>query len=350
VLWLSFRQSRTQIVLAACLLVALALVVVIVGSQALSAYHASVGSGTLNGFVAKYQKMGQWLSGLVLVVPGLIGVFWGAPLLARELESGTFRLAWTQSISRARWTLCRLGLLGLAGMAVAGLCSLLVSWWSSPLDIAVGSGPYANFDVRGIVPVAYAAFAFSLGVAAGAVIRQTVAAMGVTLVLFAAVRATFREWVRPHLMTPLVSRTPFTVTSPQRIQIGGNLPHGSWVVSSSLVNRAGHAVNGGVFGLFNNISADVSPTGVSLPGVGSCSNLTSSATQHLTHSAKQIGNPNSVSDLVARCVNQLHLSTVTTYQPDNRYWPFQAYESLVFLVAAAAVGAFTLWWVRRRIG
>jgi hypothetical protein len=298
VLWLSVRQFRTQVVLAACVLVALAVVVVIVGSQALSDYHATVISGTLNDFVDKYQSMGQWLSGLVLVVPGLIGVFWGAPLLARELESGTFRLAWTQSISRTRWTLCKLGLLGLAGMAVAGLCSLLVTWWSSSLDLAVGTGPFANFDVRGIVPVAYAAFAFTLGVAAGAVIRQTVAAMGVTLVLFAAVRVMFREWLRPHLMAPVVARTPFTVTSLRRIQIGAHLPQGAWMVSSSLVNGAGHAVNGGVVGLFNNLSAAVSRSDVSLPGVGSCPNL--------TPSAKQLGNPNAVSGLVTRCVNQLH--------------------------------------------
>ena len=54
-------------------------------------------------------------------------------------------------------------------------------------------------------------------------------------------------------------------------------------------------------------------------------------------------------DLVQRCVNQLHLTSVTTYQPSNRYWPFQIYETLLFVVAALAVGAFALWWVRRRL-
>ena len=168
--WLSFRQFRTQALVASAVLAALALVVLIGGSQMLHAYHDAVGSRTLNDFVNQHRSMGEWLSGVVLVVPGLIGIFWGAPLVARELESGTFRLAWTQSISRTRWTLCKLGLLGLAGMAVAGLCSVLVTWWASPLDLAVGNGPFAHFDVRGVVPVAYAAFAFSLGVAAGAII------------------------------------------------------------------------------------------------------------------------------------------------------------------------------------
>jgi hypothetical protein len=347
VLWLSFRQFRTQALVVAAPLAALAVVLVIVGVQVLNDYHATVAScgsgghcsGAADEFVNKYQQMGQWLSVLVLVVPGLIGVFWGAPLVARELESGTFRLAWTQSVSRTRWTLCKLGLLGLAGMAAAGLCSLLVTWWSSPLDLAVGTGPFAHFDSRGIVPIGYAAFAFALGVATGAIIRRTVAAMGTTLVVFAGLRVAFTEWVRPHLMAPLVARTPFTITTPRRIQIGGHLPHGSWIVSESLVNGAGHTVNGGVFGIFANPLTAVSSAGVNIPGAGSCPNL--------APTGAQLGHPSAFAGLVARCVNQLHLSNVVTYQPANRYWPFQTYETLIFLFLAAAVGAFTVWWVRR---
>ena len=66
------------------------------------------------------------LNTLVLVVPVLIGMFWGAPLIARELETGTFRLAWTQSVSRVRWLLVKLGLVGLAAIVVAGGLSLHV--------------------------------------------------------------------------------------------------------------------------------------------------------------------------------------------------------------------------------
>ena len=56
------------------------------------------------------------------VAPALIGIFWGAPLVTRELEAGTFRLAWNQSVTRARWMAVKLGLIGLAAMATAG-CS-----------------------------------------------------------------------------------------------------------------------------------------------------------------------------------------------------------------------------------
>jgi len=38
-----------------------------------------------------------------LATPALLGIFWGAPLIARELETGTCRLAWNQSVTRTRW-------------------------------------------------------------------------------------------------------------------------------------------------------------------------------------------------------------------------------------------------------
>jgi hypothetical protein len=332
---------------AAAALAGLAVIVVILGSQLLADFHTNVSSCTgsancsnaVNDFVDRYTLMGSWLDGLVLVVPGLIGVFWGAPLVAHELESGTFRLAWTQSISRARWTLTKLGLLGLAGMVAAGLCSLMVTWWSSPLDFVVGAGPFAHYDTRGIVPIAYAAFAFALGVAAGAVIRRTVAAMGTALVTFVALRVAFVEWVRPHLMAPLTMRTPFTISSPRRVQVGAHLPPGAWVVNESVVNRAGEAVRGGATGFAVNPLSAVGPGGVNIPGVGSCPNL--------KPSAAQASNLQEAGGLVARCVNQLHLSNVVVYQPASRYWPFQIYESLIFFGLAVAVGGFTVWWVRR---
>jgi len=42
-----------------------------------------------------------FLDFLVLAVPLLIGMFWGAPLISREFEAGTFRLAWTQGVTRS---------------------------------------------------------------------------------------------------------------------------------------------------------------------------------------------------------------------------------------------------------
>ena len=149
----------------------------------------------------------------VIVAPAVIGIFWGAPLIARELETGTFRLAWTQSITRARWLAVKLALIGLTAMAVTEGLSLMLGWWAAPIGQAarftdgsispLGLGPFSlAFDAHGITPLGYAAFAFALGVTTGLLIRRTVPAMAVTLAIFAVVQVAFPQGIRPHLLPP----------------------------------------------------------------------------------------------------------------------------------------------------
>ena len=142
--WLQFRAQA--------LVVAGALAVLAVAAAGL--LHRDDGTARL------------WLGVLVLVAPALIGMFWGAPLVAREFEDGTFRLAWTQSVTRARWMAVKLAVVGLASMTAVGLLSLVVTWWAGPLDRA-DLNQFATFDQRGIAPLGYAAFAFALGVTIG---------------------------------------------------------------------------------------------------------------------------------------------------------------------------------------
>ena len=137
--------------------------------------------------------------------PALVGVFWGAPLLARELETGTFRLVWTQSVTRRRWLAVKLGLVGGASVAVAGLLGWVVTWWSVPVD-RVNLDRFSSpliFSERGLVPLGYAAFAFALGVVLGLLLRRTVPAMAATLAVFVGARLAVTQWLRPHLMAPV---------------------------------------------------------------------------------------------------------------------------------------------------
>ena len=171
-------------------------------------------STATTGFTDTDGPLQVFLDFLLLAVPLLIGMFWGAPLISREFETGTFRLAWTQGVTRTRWLAVKLGLVGVASMAVAGLLSLMVTWWSSPLD-RVEMGPFATFDQRDLVPIGYAAFALRVGVTAGVLIRRTLPAMAATLVGF----------VATHLLQPLrapeAHRTvPSDVCSEQRIGPG----------------------------------------------------------------------------------------------------------------------------------
>ncbi len=113
-------------------------------------------------------------------------MFWGAPLIARELETGTYRLAWTQGVTRARWLITRLAVVGGASMVAAGLMSWLLTWWSSPIDTLNASRFGTTvFDSAYIAPIGYAAFGFALGVLAGVLWRRTVPAMATTLAVFA---------------------------------------------------------------------------------------------------------------------------------------------------------------------
>jgi hypothetical protein len=129
-------------------------------------------------FSSRWEAWAQFLPRFLMFLPAVVGVFLGAPLVARELESGTFRFAWTQGRSRLLWTAGKLLLLGSAVTLLALPISAAYSWWFGPWDPLMGrmtSGQ--TYEVAGIVFAARALFAFALGAFLGAVIRRTVATM-----------------------------------------------------------------------------------------------------------------------------------------------------------------------------
>ena len=201
---------------------------------------------------------------IMYLVPALIGIFWGAPLIARELETGTHRLAWNQSVSRTRWTAVKLGLIGAAAVATAGLLSLMIGWWASPIDHAMTFGQSGSgtgfprlsplvFAARGVAPLGYAAFAFALG-------RHRRACSSARRCLpwpsrsriFAAVQFLMPNFVRPHLIPPVHVTAPFNANNNNEIMISspgnkmtlvGNFSRpGAWVLS----NETDHAIGPGV--------------------------------------------------------------------------------------------------------
>src|SRR6202042_1827298 len=80
----------------------------------------------------------------ILFAPAVIGLFWGAPLIARELETGTSALAWNQSVTRTRWLAVKLAAGGLAAMAVTEALSLMQTWWAAPISQAAADGSGAG--------------------------------------------------------------------------------------------------------------------------------------------------------------------------------------------------------------
>jgi hypothetical protein len=343
-IWLTWRQFRTQAIVAAAALAVIAIALVITGAHLAHLYNLSgiaacqshgdcgtVVSNFMNQVKASTTDKILYDGGAVVLyaVPALIGVFWGAPLLTREIEAGTFRLAWNQSVTRTRWLAVKLALIGLAAMVTAGLLSLMTGWWASPIDHALGlpagrNGPSGVnrfapllFGARGITPIGYAAFAFALGVTLGVLIRRTVPAMAATLAVFTAALITMSLWVRPHLNTPLHAISALNPANIDQLTIGNgsqmtvgaavNLP-GAWVLSNQSITASGHVFTG--------------------PAPQACK---SGSLQACTAS-----------------VGRLHLRQLVTYQPASRYWAFQWYETAIFLGLALALAGACFWWVRRR--
>jgi hypothetical protein len=195
--WITWRHHRIALGGAAVFLGALAVWLWRVGLQLHHAYAAAIdchpaGSTACGELIFNFDTTGGMLKGgfVLQPVPALIGAFIGPLVLARELETGTFRYAWTQAFGRRRWTLAKLVLLGVAVTAIAGAFSVLVSWYYQPY-LAPGrfysaTSPLHHwlFDLRGVAFAAWTLTAFAMGALAGMLIRQVVPAIVATLACY----------------------------------------------------------------------------------------------------------------------------------------------------------------------
>jgi hypothetical protein len=340
VIWLTWRQFRFSAVVMVIALAAMAILLAVTPQG--SALAQCVGQRGCPEVSSKvlgltHIHLLQYLSTLLVALPALVGAFWGAPLIARELESGTYRLAWTQSITRTRWLTVKIGSVALAGAAACGALSLMLMRWSSD-SVNQGRLQPAMFAERGIVPVGYAVFALAVGITAGLLIRRTVPAMATTLLVFLGVRMTVQFWVRAHLVP--ARQLVATITGGlglDRTASGTSLQApsvdipGAWTLSTRLVDNSGHAPTAAF--LRSACGGLIPPPA---PVAGSSDNgpvpaAVQQAFQHCTTAA------------AAR------FHEVATYQPASHYWPLQWAETGVYLLMAIALIGFCFWWTRRRL-
>lgn len=340
-IWMTWRQFRAQAIVAGALIAVIAVVLLVSGLNLASAYNAA-GLNSCHATCAAdasnftnmlrgsgYQMLFYGGIGILYLAPALIGLFWGAPLIGRELETGTYRLSWNQSVTRNRWVAAKLGVVGLAAVVTAGLISLMVSWWASPIDHALGFGSSNGiignrlsplvFAARGVAPLGYAAFAFALGVTLGVLFRRTLPAMAVTLAIFAAVQVLVPNFVRPNLIAPAKVTAPLNVntaaievtsqgsTTTMAI-VGGFSSPGSWILSNQSILPSGQVFSG--------------------PATQACLGPNSNACDSWLASK--------------------HLRQLVAYQPASRFWPLQWIETGIYLVLAAGLGMLCAWQVRRK--
>jgi hypothetical protein len=321
--WVTWRQHRAEVVWALLLLLVLA-AFLLLGSRAMFAAYEQVQHGTsvsacarshsqdpicdaLTGdFRSQFGAASVLLLGLT-ILPALAGMFVGAPLVARELERGTFRLAWTQGVTRSRWMLVKVSILLAGTVVLFGAFSVLLMWWRGPLDQVVGDRFADGFDLEGAAPVAYALFALALGILSGVLLHRVVPAMAATFAGFVVVRGVAEFVLRPQYLPPVAR-----VSDPTQ---GNPTPYnGDWVFNNgfSYVDHAGHAVS----------SAQVASL---------CSDTAKGTYAGFTS-----------------CLHDHGIQFLNLYQPADRFWLFQGIESGLFLVLALALVVLALAWLRLR--
>jgi hypothetical protein len=320
--WVTWRQFRYQSALAAALLAALAVVLLITGLHAAQVWHSALPRCATAGSCGSLATTPLSLASPAVValviftsaVPLLAGLFWGAPMVAHELETGTNQFAWTQSITRRRWLAVRAGWQLLAAAVLAGAVSALVTWWMGP-DHALNADAFKvnRFDITDIAPAGYAIFAMALGICAGTLLRRTLPALAVTLAGFAGLRALTALWLRQHYMTPATAY--YKLTAPF-------VPAGSYLgISQGIVGPDGKpppasAATGYYF------------NGLQIPAV---------CQKPMTHHASPLP-----------CLAAHGYRGYLTYQPASRFWAFQGIETGIFVVLAAVLLGATFWALKRR--
>jgi hypothetical protein len=302
-IWLGWRQQRTETLIAALLLAALAALLVPTGLSVAAAYDhgglaACVGhadgpgacGAAVNEFIGRFQKLGNLLDWVTLV-PGIVGLLLAAPFVG-ALEQRTHRLDWTQSITRRRWVAGKLGLAIATALVVVVALTLLITWWRAPFVHLQGRMENSIYDSEGTVAASYALFALGLGLAVGAVWRRTVPALFVGFAGYFAVRLFVDTWLRQRLVSPL--------TAQWSANGNGRAIDRAWVLDMHPVDKAGHAI------------------ALCPPGADAC-----------------LAKPGAIGYVQA------------VYHPASHFWPLQIRETALFGIAAIALIAFAVWWTLR---
>jgi hypothetical protein len=319
-LWVCWRRYRTALLASLALRLVIAVVLGIRGHQMREAYGlvracSPAGSAScrflMSTFRDQYGNIGA-LGALLVWLPAVIGAFAGAPQLARELETGTFRYTWTQGVGRTRWVVSLLGFGAVAVSLLAGVLGLVVSWYNNALvEAGFLQRLHPNmFPLTGVAVCAWALLGFALGALAGVLTRRVVPALAATLVVWTVLAAVVGNNLRDRYLPPLL--------------VAGDQPFGAAQVDSWWQKGSTRLSDEAVDRVLQGIGVQTGPNG-SVVAVTGRPNV--DPFEYLT---------------------QHGYTQWTSYQPDRRYWPFQWIETGWLTLLSLALLGLTVWLVRRR--
>jgi hypothetical protein len=250
----------------------------------------------IGSFQSRFQSL-NFVANWFTLLPGVLGVLLAAPFIL-DLEHGTYRLAWTQSITRRHWLAIKLALAVGAAVIANALLVALITWWRTPLTNIGGRLDTGTYDTTGIVAIGYALFALGLAVALGAVWRRSALSLTVAFIGYFATRILDDYWLRGMLANPLHATWR-----------GGTLPH--YLEDANILSQT-VTVNGRI------VESGSSSGGV----LGSHSQLAVPAQANAIFHA--------------------------TYQPASYFWTLQLRETVLFTVVGAALMLVGALWTYRR--
>jgi phosphotransferase system glucose/maltose/N-acetylglucosamine-specific IIC component len=319
-IWVGWRQQRVETLIAAAMVAVLAAVAIPAGIHMASVYtheglSACVRSPNpttcgipVSSFLFRFNGLNLlfvWSS----LVPALAALLFAAPFVL-DLDNGTHRLYWTQSITRRRWIVTKLTLSVVALVVVTGCLVALTTWSRAPLDHLNGRMSSNVYDIEGVVPLAYALFVLGVAVAIGALWRRAVPALLVAFVVYVIGRAFMDSWLRQRLLSPV--KTTWLASTP-----GPNL-NNALVIDQFASNEHGVQLGG------------------SLRSTSTCSGHVAGFLSH-------------TSTCVQAYPRGVHVYMTALYQPASRFWELQGVEFGIVAGIGVLLILAAAWWTQRRI-
>ena len=208
-MWVTWRQHRALLITVAVVFCAAVAGLLVTGLRIhrdyalLAACHPAASAacqGLGNFFNSTDWHQGLYAHVAVQAAPVLVAMFAGQPVVAREMETRTYRYAWTQGIGRVRWTIAKLALLGSLLTILGFALSQLLTWFFAPF-MTTEQLTVLTPTVFGTSGLSYAAWTltgFCLGAFLGTLVRRVVPAMAATLGVYVGLAAATWFYLRNH--------------------------------------------------------------------------------------------------------------------------------------------------------